>query len=77
MGPSIDIDHVNNLGWTALLEAVILGDGGRTYVDIVKLLIEAGADVNLADAENVTPLMHARSRNYVEIADLLRQAGAR
>ena len=24
----VDVDHVNNLGWTALLEAVILGDGG-------------------------------------------------
>jgi hypothetical protein len=28
LGTAIDVDHVNNLGWTALLEAVILGDGG-------------------------------------------------
>ncbi len=67
----IDIDHVNNLGWTALLEAIILGDGGPTYIEIVRLLIEAGADINIADENNVTPLAHATSRNYTEIVDML------
>ena len=37
---SIDVDHVNNLGWTALLEAVILGDGGPAHVEIVRLLLD-------------------------------------
>jgi len=68
----IDIDHVNNLGWTALLEAIILGDGGPTYVEIVRLLIEAGADENISDENNVTPLAHAKSRSYTEIVDMLR-----
>ena len=27
----IDVNHVNDLGWTALLEAVILGDGSKPY----------------------------------------------
>ena len=72
-----DIDHVNRLGWTALLEAIILGDGSKTYVDIVQLLLEAGADVNLPDADNVSPLNHALSRHQTEIVELLRQAGAR
>jgi len=27
----IDVDHLDHLGWTALPEAVILGDGGRRY----------------------------------------------
>jgi len=72
-----DIDHVNYLGWTALLEAIILGDGSRTYIDIVRLLIEAGADVSLADGDGVSPLAHALSRDYKEIAGLLKQAGAR
>jgi uncharacterized protein len=27
----IKINHINNLGWTALLEAVILGDGSKRY----------------------------------------------
>jgi hypothetical protein len=70
----IDIDHVNNLGWTALLEAIILGDGGPTYIEIVRLLIEAGADTNIADDDDVSPLAHATSENYVEIADMLRRA---
>lgn len=70
----IDIDHINNLGWTALLEAIILGDGGPIYIEIVRLLIEAGADENISDENNVTPLTHATTRNYSEIADMLRTA---
>jgi len=69
---NIDIDHVNNLGWTALLEAVILGDGSPAYQQIVKLLLEAGADVTIADRDGVTPLQHAERRNQSEIINLLR-----
>ena len=47
----IDIDQINKLGWTALLEAVILGDGGETYRTIVSLLLEAGADTSIGDNE--------------------------
>ena len=42
----VDIDHVNNLGWTALLEAVILGDGGPVYQEIVGILVDAGAQAD-------------------------------
>ena len=73
----IDVDHVNNLGWTALLEAVILGDGGPAHTEIVRLLIAAGARVNLADRQGVTPLAHARERKYRAIAGLLERAGGR
>jgi len=66
-----DIDHVNNLGWTALLEAVILGDGGPVYSEIVKLLLEAGANAEIADNDGVTPLEHAKQRGYAEITELL------
>ncbi|MFI9002013.1 ankyrin repeat domain-containing protein [Streptomyces sp. NPDC053541] len=68
----IDVDHVNDLGWTALLEAVILGDGGRAHQKVVALLLAAGADRDLADAEGVTALAHAESRGFTEIAALLR-----
>ena len=47
----IDVDHVNGLGWTALLEAVILGDGSKRYQQIVDLLVKGGANVNLADKD--------------------------
>ena len=72
----IDINHVNKLGWTALLEAVILGDGGAVHTEIVRLLVEAGADVDLPDREG-TPLAHARRRGFSAIARILRAAGAR
>jgi ankyrin repeat protein len=73
----IDVNHVNNLGWTALLEAIILGDGGRSHTEVVRLLVGAGANVNLADGEGVTPLEHARQRGYEEIVRILQSAGAR
>lgn len=72
----VDVNHVNNLGWTALLEAIILGDGGPERTEVVRLLIEAGADVNLPDSHGVTPLAHARQRGYTVIIDLLQAAGA-
>lgn len=58
------LDHVNNLGWTALIEAVILGDGGPRHVACAKALVEAGARRDLADNEGRTPLDHARNRGY-------------
>lgn len=73
----VDINHVNNLGWTALLEAVILGDGGSKHQAIVDLLIEYGADVSLADSEGMTPLQHAKKHGYEEMIRSLEQAGAK
>jgi ankyrin repeat protein len=73
----INIDHVNRLGWTALLEAIILGDGGPRHTEVVRLLVEAGADVNLADGQGVSPLTHARQQGYQEIITILQSAGPR
>ena len=73
----VAVDHVNRLGWTALLEAIILGDGGPRHVKIVDLLLKAGADANLADNDGVTPLKHAHGRGYGEIVALLEKAGAK
>ena len=68
----IDVNHVNDLGWTALLEAVILGDGSRRYQEIVKILLDAGADRDLADRDGVTALAHAEQRGQNAVAELLR-----
>ncbi len=71
------LDHVNNLGWTALLEAVILGDGGRRHLETVRALVEAGANVNLPDRQGLTPLAHAGQRHYPEMVTILTTAGGR
>ena len=73
----IAIDHVNRLGWTALLEAISLGDGGANHSEVVKLLVEAGADVNLADSNGITPLAHAQQRGFHQIGEILLNAGAK
>lgn len=73
----IEVNHVNNLGWTALLEAVILGSGGTDHQEVVKLLIDAGADVNLPDAQGVSALEHALQKQQSAVAKLLKEAGAR
>ncbi|MCL1831158.1 MAG: ankyrin repeat domain-containing protein, partial [Oscillospiraceae bacterium] len=52
----IRLDHINRLGWTALLEAIILGDGGTAHTEVVGLLVKAGVDVNLCDKDGVSPL---------------------
>jgi ankyrin repeat protein len=70
------LDHVNNLGWTALLEAIILGAGGPRHTEIVRTLVAAGARRDLADREGTTPLAHARRRGYREMATILEGAGA-
>jgi len=67
----VDVDHVNDLGWTALLEAVILGDGGPAHQQIVRLLLDHGADRSIADRDGGTPLEHARGSGYAEIATML------
>ena len=54
------LDHVNNLGWTALIESIVLGDGGKNHTDTLSALVKAGAKVNLADSSGATPLALAR-----------------
>jgi len=75
IGAGVAVDHVNKLGWTALLEAIILGNGGEAHQRIVQLLVDAKANVNLADRQNVTPLQHARARGFTRIEQILRAAG--
>lgn len=71
------LDHVNNLGWTAVIEAIVLGDGGLRHIDTLRALIQAGANLNLADRQGQTPLALAQARRYQTMADMLKQAGAR
>lgn len=73
----IDVNHANRLGWTALLEAVILGDGGPAHTEIVRLLLAHRADPNKPDAQGVTPRGHARQRGQTAVEALIAAAGGR
>lgn len=70
------LDHINNLGWTALIESIVLGNGGPRHTDTLRALVEAGASINLADRNEQTPLSIARSRGYKEMVLILQRAGA-
>lgn len=71
------LDHVNNLHWTALIESVVLGDGGPRHVETVRALVSAGADTQLTDGSGRTPLQLARANGYREIIEILRKSGAK
>ncbi|NDP62772.1 MAG: ankyrin repeat domain-containing protein [Polaromonas sp.] len=68
------LDHVNNLHWTAAIEAVVLGNGGVRHQQTLRALINAGANLQLTDREGNTPLQLARSRRYQDMVDLLERA---
>ena len=70
------LDHVNNLGWTAVIESIVLGDGGNHHVATLQALVAAGANVNLADHSGATPLALAKRRGYAEMVSILQKAGA-
>jgi uncharacterized protein len=71
------LDHVNNLGWTALIESIVLGDGGPRHLATLQALVAAGANVNLPDRQRRTPLALAKSRGYRSMIEVLEKAGAR
>ena len=68
----INVNHVNNLSWTALLEVLILGDGSSKYVEITKLLLKHGADKNIRDKQGKRAIDYAKERGFKEIEKLLR-----
>jgi ankyrin repeat protein len=71
------LDHVNNLGWTAVIESIVLGDGGKRHVATLKALVDAGANVNLADRSGETPLTLAKRRGFKDMVAILEKAGGR
>lgn len=71
------LDHVNNLRWTALIESIVLGDGGPNHTETLRALVEAGADVNIPDGSGATPLTLAKRRGYREMVAILEGAGAK
>ena len=66
--------HANNLGWTALIESIVLGDGGQRHIATLKALVDAGANVNLPDRSGETSLALTKKRGFSEMAKILESA---
>lgn len=66
------VDHINRLGWTALMEAIVLGDGSEKYQQIVRILKNAGAKMDIPDHDGITPLQHARAKGFKAIVDIIK-----
>ena len=77
IGAGAPLDHVNNLHWTAVIESIVLGDGGARHQVTLKALIDAGANLQLADRSGQTPLTLAKARGYSAMVSMLEKAGAR
>jgi ankyrin repeat protein len=71
------LDHVNNLHWTAVIESIVLGDGGTRHRETLEILIRAGASLSIGDRAGHTPLALARSRGHAEMVRMLEAAGAK
>jgi len=69
-GANVNIKGIN-AGETALMKA---SAGG--HMEIVKLLLEKGADVNIKSNDGSTVLTLAKKDGKKEIVDILEKAGA-
>ena len=70
------LDHVNNLHWTALIEAIVLGDGGARHQSTLQALLDAGANAQLSDREGRSPIQLAQARGYESMVHALNAARA-
>lgn len=69
--PCIDVEKKDIFGWTPLLYAT-----ERGCLNIVKLLVKKGANVNTTSNYGFSPLLAAKNRNYPDIAIFLEANGA-
>lgn len=72
-----NVNYQNNFGYTALIEAVGLRDGGPVYQEITRILLEYGADQTIQDNSGRTALDYAEQNNYLDIVHILREFKAK
>ncbi len=73
LAAGVPVNHVNKLGWTALQEAILLNNGGPRQQEVVRLLLEAGADPSIRDPQGRTALENAERLGFGAIAKLIRE----
>lgn len=67
----VNINHQNNYGYTALIEAIALRDGSQVYQDIVAELLRNGADPTIVDNYGKSAIDYAHQLGYQNISNLL------
>jgi ankyrin repeat protein len=72
-----DLDHVNGRGWTALITAVVLGNGSKEHTETVDALVAARADGDIKDRQGKTAIDYARARGYADMVRILEKAVGR
>ena len=69
--PEVDVNHAENNGYTALHIAV-----QQQFPDVVCLLIDAGADIEVKSKVGRSPLLLASTTGHLDIVKMLVEAGA-
>jgi uncharacterized protein len=77
IGANADIDHVNGRGWTALITAVVLGNGSKQHIETVEALVAARADGAIKDRQGKTAIDYAKARGYTDMVRILEKAVGR
>ncbi|MGM0166692.1 hypothetical protein IGI39_001654 [Enterococcus sp. AZ135] len=70
---NVNINHQNNYGYTALIEAVALRDGSQVYQDIVAELLKHDADPNIVDNYGKSAKDYANELGYRNISKMLQE----
>jgi ankyrin repeat protein len=66
------LPNAQQAGKPAIVQCVLMN-----RIDLVRLLIQAGADVNATDSQGLSALTHARQAGRFDIEGLLLNHGAR
>ncbi|MDH2917402.1 MAG: ankyrin repeat domain-containing protein [Gallionella sp.] len=71
-----DVNACDEAGWTPLARAVYNQELQHGFLDVVQVLVGAGANLEAAIAYGVRPLMLAAGYGETDIVEFLIQAGA-
>ena len=71
------LDHVNNLHWTAVIESIVLGNGGPRHQATLKALIDAKANHHHNHPHPHTPHQNPTTPPKPDNLRMLEAAGAR
>jgi ankyrin repeat protein len=71
-----DVNVADERGWSALFKAAYNADQNRGFADVVKALIEAGANIEAEIGFKVRPLMLAAGYGETAVVAALLEAGA-